>query len=156
MKTLVLYYSRTGTTKKVGEEIAKALKADSEEIVDLKNRDGPIGWVIAGKDAMRKNLTKIKEISKDIKSYDLIVVGTPNWAGTMTPAIRTFLDKNKGNIKKVAFFSTMGGANPANVFIQMEECCTKPISIMSVQTKEVKDNSYLSKVENFVNLIKNN
>ena len=50
-KTLVAYYSRTGTTKKVGEAIAKALKADIDEIIDLKKRSGAIGWVVSGKDA---------------------------------------------------------------------------------------------------------
>ena len=54
MKTLVVLYSRTGTTKKVGEEIAAALKADVEEIIDTKKRSGPIGYVQAGRDAMKK------------------------------------------------------------------------------------------------------
>ena len=34
MKQLVVYYSRTGNTKKIGQEIATALGADLDEIVD--------------------------------------------------------------------------------------------------------------------------
>jgi len=60
MKTLVVYYSRTGTTKTVGKAIAKELKADSDEIIDLKNRLGPVNYIIAGKDATLRKLTKIK------------------------------------------------------------------------------------------------
>ena len=36
MKTLVMFYSRTGNTKKVGEEISKNFDAELEEIIDLK------------------------------------------------------------------------------------------------------------------------
>ena len=42
MKKLVVYYSRTGNTKQIGEEIATALGADLDEIVDQKDVHGPI------------------------------------------------------------------------------------------------------------------
>src|SRR3989338_8550287 len=104
MKALIVYYSRTGTTKKVAEELADRLKADKEEIIDKKNRKGPIGYMIAGKDAMRKKLTKINELKKNPENYDLLVIGTPIWAFTMVPAIRTFLIKIKNYNKKIALF----------------------------------------------------
>ena len=40
-KILVVYYSKTGNTKKIGEELAKKLNADVEEVIDLKNRREP-------------------------------------------------------------------------------------------------------------------
>ena len=60
MKILVAFYSKTGKTKKVALGIAKQLKADIDEIADLKNRRGIIGWIIAGRDAFRGLLTEIK------------------------------------------------------------------------------------------------
>jgi hypothetical protein len=53
MKTLVVYYSRTGNAKFVAETAAKELGADVEEIVDRKSRAGPLGWVSAGKAGSR-------------------------------------------------------------------------------------------------------
>ena len=61
MKTLVACYSRTGNTRKVGELISKSLNADMDVIIDMKDRTRKIiGWLISGKDASQKNLTKIK------------------------------------------------------------------------------------------------
>ena len=61
MKSLVIFYSRTGNTKKVAENIANDLNCDIEEIFDTKNRAGSIGWLSAGKDANTKKLTTLKE-----------------------------------------------------------------------------------------------
>lgn len=36
MKPRVVYYSRTGTTRKVGEAIARALNCESEEITEKR------------------------------------------------------------------------------------------------------------------------
>ena len=75
MKTLVVYYSRSGNTKKIAEEISSKLKCEIEEIVDSKNRKGMLGWIISAIDAHSK-LTTIGEIIKDPTKYDLIVIGT--------------------------------------------------------------------------------
>ncbi|MFH1248895.1 MAG: NAD(P)H-dependent oxidoreductase [archaeon] len=85
MKTLVVYYSRTGTTKKVASEIASILKCGIEEIIDLKNRSGPIGWINAGRDGMKKILSDISRIKKNPADYDLVIIGTPIWGGNVSP-----------------------------------------------------------------------
>lgn len=59
MKTLVVFYSRTGNTKKMAKILAKELHADIDEIVDLKNRKGILGYIFSGRDAMKQLKTKI-------------------------------------------------------------------------------------------------
>ncbi len=59
MKTLVVYYSRTGVTGTVAQALAGQLRADIEELRDRKSRRGPLGWLAAGKDATLKRLTDI-------------------------------------------------------------------------------------------------
>jgi flavodoxin len=109
MRSLVVYYSRTGNTKFVAEKIASELKADTEEVVDLKNRHGWLGFLKAGYDATRRKETKIEKTQKLPKDYDLIVVGTPVWNSRVTPAIRTYLKDIDLLEKKVAIFSTNEG-----------------------------------------------
>jgi len=112
MKSLVVYYSRTGTTRAVGKAIAEELGASCEEIIDLKKRTGlrPIRWLIAGMDAWRKKLTKIKT-QKEPERYDMIIIGTPIWEGKMTPAVRTYLTNKNLDGKKEGFFCTAGGSD---------------------------------------------
>jgi flavodoxin len=108
MKSLVLYYSRTGKTKFVAETIAVELGSDVEEIVDLKSREGKLGWMSATQDASRGKETKIALTKKSPNDYDLLIVGTPVWAFSLTPAIRTYLKNVDLSGKKVALFFTFG------------------------------------------------
>lgn len=153
MKSLVVYYSRTGKTKTAGEAIAKELGADCEEIIDLKKRTGlrPIRWLIAGKDARRRNLTNIRT-QKRPESYGMIIVGTPIWGGKMTPAVRTYLTKNNLDGKKVGFFCTAGSSDTEKVFEEMKELVPKSVVIgnISIRACEVKSGSYKEKVKSFV------
>ena len=111
MKSLVIYYSRSGNTKFVAQKIAEKIGADIEEVIDKKNRRGWIGWLTAGRDATQGKETQIEETRFLPNNYDLIVVGTPIWNGRPTPAIRTYARKNDLSTKKVALFWTLNGSN---------------------------------------------
>ncbi|MBN2395875.1 MAG: hypothetical protein JXC36_05345 [Candidatus Atribacteria bacterium] len=139
---LVVYYSRTGATRKAAEYITKKLGADMEEIIDMKKRSGIFGFIIGGRDALMRKETKINEIKKDPSKHDLIIVGSPLWAGNMAPAIRTYLNKYKTDIKSVAFFATSGSSNQEKIFEEAKNLLDKePISLMGICTKELKDDS---------------
>lgn len=153
MKTLVVFYSRTGTTKKIGENIAEILRCDSEEIFDTKNRIGVVGYMQAGKDAMFKKLTKLKTIQKNPHLYDLVIIGTPVWGFTVSTPIRTYITENK--FKNVAFFCTQGGSGEEKAFSEMERLSGKnPKALLVLRTKDVLDENYSYKVKNFVEKLK--
>jgi len=156
MKTLVVYYSRTGNTKTVGKAIAKELKADSDEIIDLKKRLGKINWLIAGRDAMRKKLTKIKTQKKP-ESYDMIIIGTPYWGGNIAPAVRTYLKSHDLSRKKVGFFCTSGGDKIKNIFEEMKKLAPKSVAVgssFSVSEREMESGDYKEKVKSFAKSLK--
>lgn len=155
MKALVVYYSRTGNTRKAGEELAKELSCDVEEIVDTVNRSGPIGWVMAGKQASSKELTKLRPLEKDLSRYDIVIIGSPVWAGTMSTPVRTLIAENKDKLKKVAFFITLGGTGDASAFRSMEEACgKKPIATLALRTGDVKKGDYVEALKKFVGELK--
>jgi flavodoxin len=110
LKSLVVYYTRTGNAKFVADLIASQLGSDIEEIIDKKSRGGPLGWVSAGKDSTQEKETEIAQIKLSPTNYDLVIIGTPIWAWRPTPAIRTYIKQNDLSGKKIAFFFTMDNA----------------------------------------------
>lgn len=151
MRTLVVFYSRTGMTKKVGEAIAKQLSCEIEEIFDTKKRDGFLGYLVSGWDAAREKLTVLKEIKKDPKEYDLVIIGTPVWFFNIAPPIRTYIVHNQDRLKNVAFFVTCGGSGGKGVLEKMARLYgKKPNAILALREKEIKTGEFLPKVENFV------
>ena len=156
MKILVTFYSRTGTTKKVGEMIAEKLNAQVEEIKDTVNRKGIKGYLISGRDAIKKKLTKLEPVTQNPANFDLVVVGTPVWGGNMSVPVRTYLTENKDRFKNVAFFCTMGGSKEGKVFSEMEEVIEKGSrTTLALRTREVVKEEFLEKVEKFVVEINN-
>ena len=155
MKSLVVFYSRKGKTKKVGELISEQLNSDVEEIIDTKNRKGILGFIRAGKDANLKNLTVIEKTKKKPESYDVIILGTPIWSRNMTPAIRTYTSENKDKFKKIAFYCTETRKGGPNAFEDMSKLCEKePKLTLEIIRKDIKKGTYIEKVNEFVQKIK--
>jgi flavodoxin len=150
MRTLIVFYSRTGTTKRVAEKLAEMINAEMEEIIDTKNRSGAKGYLLSGRDAMRKRLTELKPIGKNPAEYDLMVIGTPIWAWNVSAPVRTFLEKYKDDVNKVAFFCTMGGSGDKNAFSEMEKISgKKPLASLALTTKEVMQGEVEGKLQGF-------
>jgi flavodoxin len=140
MKSLIVYYSRSGNTRFVAEKISQEIGGDIEEIIDKKRRKGPLGFVIGGFDATRGRVTKIAEIKKSPRDYDLIVVGTPMWNKRITPAVRTYLKNNNFSEKKVALFSTSLGSQSDRVFKTLKEIMQGCIFVGELAISNVQKN----------------
>jgi len=156
MNTLVVYYSRTGLTKKIATLISTKLRCNIDEIIDKKDRSGAMGYMSAGKDAMKSALTSIT-YTHDPKDYDMILIGGPVWAWTVSPAVRTYIDKNADvlKIKRVAFFATQGSSGSDKKFLAMENVLgMKSIATLTVNGKDFKSEVYIQKVERFIDDIK--
>ena len=154
MKVLVVSYSRTGNTKLVAEAIAQALNADVEEIKDKKDRNGIFGFLRSGYEAVFKKITDIQPICKNSEEYDIVVVGSPVWAGRLSSPVRTYMVLHGPKVKNVAFFTTCS-VKSGKIFRQMEELSESPIATLEVKEEEVESGKYLKKVEKFVESIKN-
>ena len=150
MKALVVHYSRTGSTEKVAAEIAQALAADTETIIDKKNRKGPIGWLTAGRDSTRKTPADIEEPKHDPSGYDLVVIGTPVWAWTVSAPVLAYLNKFTKKFPEVAFFLTYDG-NMEKTFSDMAAAAGKqPKATMAVHARHLKKGEHVGQIKEFV------
>lgn len=110
MKTLVIYYSYTGKTKKAAEELAKKEKADILEVKEKKRRSTVNAYVLGSFAAMRQKQADILPIDKDFSAYGKIIITMPIWAGHPAPAFNNVVDKlPKG--KEIALMFTSGSGS---------------------------------------------
>ncbi len=109
MRTLILYYSRTGTTKVVADTLAKALNATVAEIQCRRYSGGWFRYLLAGYDSVKGRLQLVDVPELRFQDYDLIVLGTPIWTSYPAIPLRSFLSSNPDLTGRVALFLTYGG-----------------------------------------------
>ena len=155
MKALVVFYSKTGITKEVAVLISEELDCDIEEIFDVKTRKGFLGFIKSGIESVFRIMPKIKETEVDPKNYDLIIIGTPIWAGNMASPVRTYLSLNNEKLDKVAFFCTMKGDDPKKTFLEMERVSeSKPLACLALEDEEIKKEMHIKRIKEFIKKIK--
>jgi flavodoxin len=137
-RVLVVYYSRTGTTKRVAAQIAGALSADLEQIVDRTPRIGLVGYLRSGFEATFGRRTRVDAPKSESGLYDLVIVGSPVWNASLSSPVRTYLGDNRGRLKDVAFFCTCGGRGGERVLEQMAAIVgKKPIATLILREAAV-------------------
>jgi len=90
MNYKVVYFTRTGNSKRIAEKIANKLSCETVQVTDNMNWKGPIGYIKAGYYSS-KNKDVTISINSNLDGADEFVVVTPLWAGGIPPAIKVFL-----------------------------------------------------------------
>ena len=109
-KSLILYYSETGTTKTVALELQKQTGADIEAVEAVVPYTGDFQETIqrSGDERQRGETPAIKPLTKNIADYDIIFLGYPIWFGTYAMPIATLVKENDFAGKKIVPFCTFG------------------------------------------------
>lgn len=101
----IYYFSRTGRSEKIAEELMKRFGVTARRISDNKNWDGKINYMKAG--AMAMSGKTIPVTYEKPEMTDDIVVVFPLWAGAMPPGVKTFA-KEVGKEKITAVVTSLG------------------------------------------------
>lgn len=111
MKSIIIYYSYSGNTRKVADILCERLKQKGEvEIIDLQARDESRAFLGQCQRAFRHVKANIATVNFDLSGYDLVCFGTPVWAFGPAPAMNTYLEKCFGlGGKRIILFVTYGG-----------------------------------------------
>lgn len=117
MKTLVAYFSATGTTKGVAQQLADVTGADLHEIKPEKPyTDADLDW----QDKQSRSTIEMEDKSSrpaiteklpNMQEYDVIYVGFPIWWYTCPTIINTFMESYDFKGKTVIPFATSGGSS---------------------------------------------
>ena len=115
-KTLVTYFSATGTTKRAAEQLAKEHNADLFEITpDQPYTAADLDWTnkqsrstLEMKD--KTSRPAIKGTCANIADYDTVWIGFPVWWYTAPTIINTFIEAHDLSGKVLNVFATSGGS----------------------------------------------
>ncbi|THD46926.1 MAG: flavodoxin [Bradyrhizobium sp.] len=150
-KILVVFFSRSGTTRRIATALSATLGGSIEEIVEGRGRDGFLGYWRSIIEARRGHLPSILPAKNDPSSFDLVVIGTPVWAWSVSSPVRSYLTANKDRLPAVAFFCTLGGKGSETAFAQMQGIIGKPPrATCAITARDVASGGGASQLADFV------
>lgn len=154
-RVLVVYYSRTGTTARLGHAIADRAGADLEALADTVERRGAMGLLRSLGDAIGHRRTTLVPRRLDPSRYDLVVLGTPVWGDSVSAPMRAYLEDEREHLPtNVAFFLTDGYSSHDTVFTEMATLSGRePRATLGMAHDDVVAGRYASQVERFVHTL---
>jgi flavodoxin len=126
-KILVVYFSHSGNTRVIAEQIKKATNGDIFEVQPVKDYPDDYNSVVdqAKKEINANYKSALKTQVKNIKTYDVIFVGSPCWWGTIAPPVATFLSSYDLSGKTIVPFMTHEGSGMGHSVSDIKKLCPK-------------------------------
>ncbi|EOQ40116.1 flavodoxin [Butyricicoccus pullicaecorum] len=123
MKSLIVYFSHSGTTRRLAELIAKETGGDLLELVPEIAYPREYSTVVAQakRELQSGYRPALKTAFPDLSAYDMVFVGTPNWWSSPAPPVLTFLEQVGQSGVQIAPFCTHGGGGSGHIRRDMEK-----------------------------------
>ncbi|NMB55394.1 MAG: flavodoxin [Leptolinea sp.] len=137
-KSLVVYYSLFGMTKKVAVEIASQTEG---YIIRLQpEKEYSFDYNTAAKEARnqidRGYCPKLLNEKVDISQYDTVFLGTPNWFKRMAPPVLSFLRTYDLSNKQIIPFCTHGGGGMGEIENEIRNECQKSRVLIGIAIRD--------------------
>ena len=157
MKTVIVYYSLSRNTKYVTEKMADTLGADMIPLVPKKTYPDSgfkkLFW--GGKSAIMGEKPALEPYTFQADDYDCVILGTPVWAGTIAPPLRTFIAENLSALqgKRLAVFVCCSGG-PGKVMEKAKKALeveTVAAELILIDPKDKPSEENETKIADFCN-----
>lgn len=159
MRIALVYYSLNGNLRAVAEKIKDGLNAELIELVPKKAYPdkGMIKFMWGGAAVTFKKKPDLEPYSFSKDDYDLIILGSPVWAGSYTPPLRTFFENNDLSGKQIAVIATSSGGDSAKCIAGIKEAAgadslVATLSLIDPLTKPSDENE--TKIKEFIEACK--
>jgi flavodoxin len=155
-KILIVYFSHSGNTKTIANHIHEQVGGDMFEIKTVNNYPSDYDSVLeqARKEKAENYRPKLSDEIKDIKEYDIIYIGFPNWLGDMPMAVYAFLEQYDFSGKTIIPFTTHGSSGFSNNINTIKSILPDSVileglavSRASIQNSKNEVNEWLKKLE---------
>ena len=153
---LVAYFSHSGNTREIANQIHKSVGGDIFEIQAVKPYPDDYDAVV--KQAKQELNSGYKPVLKtkveNIKPYDLVFIGYPNWCSTVPAPVRTFLSEYDFSGKTLAPFCTHEGSGLGRSATDISKICSESTLLdgvairgSDVKTAQNKVSEWLEKIK---------
>jgi len=153
-KTLICYFSASGTTKKVAERLSSLINSDLFEIEpkELYTKED-LDWMdkksrTTLEMANKSSRPAIKNKVPNINEYNKVIIGFPVWWYTAPTIINTFIEENDLTDKEVYIFVTSGGSSFGGSLKDLKN--TYP-NINFINGKKMNENDNQEELVNWLN-----
>jgi hypothetical protein len=144
MRSLVVFYSLTGNTRKLAEQAAQALEADLAEVRAPRYGHGFMAVLRATLDSVRHKTPAIEVAGPPPQTYDYVLVMAPVWAGQAAAPIQAWLAAQRGKLRRAGFVLTCNGSCRPQAFERMAELAGRqPESTLLLKAAEFRARTYL-------------
>ncbi|MBR2519305.1 MAG: NAD(P)H-dependent oxidoreductase [Selenomonadaceae bacterium] len=132
MKTLVAYFSASGSTRKLAKNLAEILGADAYEIKPATTYTGKdLNWndskSRSSVEMADKNSRPELAETADVSAYDTIFLGFPIWWYVAPHIINSFLESADFAGKTIVVFATSGGSGFGNTLAELKPSCADSV-----------------------------
>ena len=142
-KILVAYFSWSGNTREIANQIHKIVGGNLFEIVTVDEypRDYDETVKQARKELETNCRPQLASEVEDIESYDLVFIGYPNWCYTIPAPVASFLSKCDSTEKTIAPFCTHGGDRLGESVKDIAKLCQNSLVLegLAVRGSEVRN-----------------
>jgi flavodoxin len=150
MSRCVIYHSQTGITRSLAKKIKAACGTDLIEVMPKKAYNSLSLYTFGMYRAIKDEQDPIEQKKIDISGYDLVVLGTPVWAGKPTPAFNAAVSALKGYDGKKAIILVTCKSQPGQtagiVRKQVEMMGMKVIGVYVFTAVDLKDGKKLNEL----------
>jgi flavodoxin len=124
-KTLVAYFSYSGNTREIAHQIHKSVGGDIFEIQSVKPYPEDYDAVVqqARQELKSGHKPALKPKIENIKPYDLVFIGYPNWCSTVPAPVRVFLSDFDFSGKTIVPFCTHEGSGLGRSTTDIAQLC---------------------------------
>ena len=153
-KILVVYFSRTGFTRILARQLARACHADLEAIDDLQGRSHATGYARSAFEALCHQRPLIERATHAPQDYALVAIGTPIWMWNMASPVRSYLLRHREQLQRVAFFCTYGGSGSHKVLGDLQALCGQTaVDTLAVRDEDIQNRRFHEPLLRFTHAI---
>jgi flavodoxin len=132
---LIVYFSRSGNTRKIATLIQQEVSGTLHEIQAKVPYPPAYNAVVeqAKKEIQAGYKPALRSTLEHIEAYDTIFVGSPNWWSTIAPPVATFLSEYDLSGKTIVPFCTHGGGGLGRIAQDIAKLCPQSTVMSSFE-----------------------